>query len=364
MTLTKIPDKKNLNALITRDGGEVGAAQKKKKAAVVQPAAAAALPADLAMVPADAAGFVHIRAADIWKDASFDPFRQVMAKAGPKALAVLETQFVPAPASFDRATAFVTLGADKEPKVFGVLTFSAAFDEAKVVAAYLPKATKATAGGKAIYTDKDLGVAVHFPDTKHIVVGMPGALEDYLGKPVAKTGPLAAAIALAATKPIVAGANLAGLPIPPDAMNQVPAELRPIAMAQQVVVSLDMAAESKVNLTVTYKDAAAAADANKAIRALAEMGRQKLGEAKKEFEGKLFAPPAKTPRPPEQLPEVLGSVFALGAMNWLDEMLADETLVKQTGADLGVSVTLPKQLAAAGGGTLAVGVGLLLPAVQ
>ena len=341
---------------------EVGAAQKKKKKAaeVVQPAAA---PSDLAMVPADAAGFVHLKVGEILKDSSFDPFRMILAKAGPKAVGTVDGQFVPAPSSFSRATAFVTVSG-KEPKPFAVLAFSAPFDEAKVVAAYMPKAEKGVAGGKAVYTDKNLGLAAHFPNATHIVLGMPGALEEYLAKPVAKDGPLAAAIALAATKPVVAGANIAALPIPPDALNEVPPPFRPILMAQQVVVSLDLGDTSKVNLTVTYKDGAAATDAHKAIRSLADMGRRELAKAKAEFEEKLYSPKIKTPRPPEELPEAVGSLFALGAMNWGDEILADETLVKVEGANLATSVTLPKQLAAAGGGTLAVGVGLLLPAVQ
>src|SRR5262249_18462305 len=60
------------------------------------PAAAAAQPAladDLALVPADALAFVHVRAADLWKNDIFAPFRQTFEKAGPKALAALDAQF-------------------------------------------------------------------------------------------------------------------------------------------------------------------------------------------------------------------------------------------------------------------------------
>jgi hypothetical protein len=350
-------------ALVLTGGGDVAtAAQKKsKKAAAAQPAGGPV--SALAMVPADAAGFFHVKIADIWKDASFDFVRQVLAKAGPKALAALDTQFVPAPSSISTATGFVLVGADKEPKVFGLLGFSAPFDEAKVVAGYMPKAEQKMGGGKAVYTDKNLGVAVHFPDNRHILVGVPGALEAYIGKPVPQAGPLADAIKMAATRPVVAGANLAAVPIPPDAFREVPPPVRPILMAQQVVVSLDMGAESKVDLKATYKDQAAAGEAVKAIRDLAHMGRQELAKAKGQFEQQLFAPNVKTPRPPDQLPEAVAAVFALGAMNWADEILADPP-VKQAGADLAVSVALPKQLAAVGGGTLAMGVGLLLPAVQ
>ena len=58
-----------------------------------EPVAAAAQPtvdADLALVPTDAVGFIHVRAADLWKNDLFAGFRQIYEKAGPKALAALD----------------------------------------------------------------------------------------------------------------------------------------------------------------------------------------------------------------------------------------------------------------------------------
>jgi hypothetical protein len=322
--------------------------------------------ADLALVPADAVGFVHVRLADIWKNEMFAGFRKTWEKAGPKALAALDKQFVPAPSTISRATLFVTLDPKrKEPAFFGVLAFSAPFNPEQVAKVYLPNARKAAAGGKAVYSDPQAGIAVHFPDNRHIVVGMPGALEAYLAKPPAKGGPMAAALKLAGSgKAVVAAVNVAGLPIPPDALDQLPPEVRPLLKAQQVILALDLGAEAKVELKAVYANDAAAADAEKAVRALAEMGRKELAKARKEFEAKLFDPQVKAPRPPEDLPEAVGSVFALGALNQLDELLADTSWVKRTGAELGLSVTMPRELAALAGGGGAIAIGLLLPAVQ
>ena len=64
-----------------------------------------ALPADLALVPADAVGFIHIRLADLWKNEVMAGFRKTWEKAGPKALAELDKQFVPAPSTISRGTA-------------------------------------------------------------------------------------------------------------------------------------------------------------------------------------------------------------------------------------------------------------------
>src|SRR5262249_30131425 len=151
---------------------------------------AGAIPADLALVPADAAGFVHVRLADLWKNEMFAGLRKTFEKAGPKALATLDKQFVPAPSSMDRATVFILLNPEThEPQPFAVLAFSAPFDPEQVAKVYLPDAEKKQVAGKTVYTDAKLEVAVTFPDNRHILIGMPGALEAYLGKPVNKDGP-------------------------------------------------------------------------------------------------------------------------------------------------------------------------------
>src|SRR5687768_2891482 len=114
------------------------------------PRAAAAQPpeltADLALVPADAAGFVHLRAADVWKSDLMSGLRQTFEKAGPKAVAALDAQFVPAPSTLARATAFVLIDEKKKPQPVGVLAFSAPFDQAAVVKAYLPNNTTEKVG--------------------------------------------------------------------------------------------------------------------------------------------------------------------------------------------------------------------------
>src|SRR5262245_56597730 len=98
-----------------------------------------ALSADLALVPADCVGFIHIRLADLWKNEVMAGFRKTWEKAGPKALAALDAQFVPPPSTISRVTAFVMLDDNKNPQVVSVLAFSAPFKPEDVVKTYLPK---------------------------------------------------------------------------------------------------------------------------------------------------------------------------------------------------------------------------------
>jgi hypothetical protein len=82
------------------------------------------------------------------------------------------------------------------------------------------------------------------------------------------------------------------------------------------------------------------------------------------MEEKLYDPKIKSPRPPQELPEALTTVFALGALNRLDDTLADPKFITRTGTDLALAVPMPKELIAVSGGVAALGVGALLPAIQ
>ena len=116
-----------------------------------EPAAAAAEPtvnADLALVPADAVGFIHVRAADLWKTDIFAGFRQMFERAGPKALAALDAQFVPKVSTFDRVTGFLLLDERQRPVPYVVLQFTAPFKPAEVVNAYLPTPPRPTTAAR------------------------------------------------------------------------------------------------------------------------------------------------------------------------------------------------------------------------
>ena len=220
---------------------------------------------DLTMIPADAAGFVHVRLADLWKNEMLSGLRKTWERAGEKAIGTLDKQFVPAPSSFDRVTAFVLLDDPaKGPQVFGVIAFSKPFAPVQVVKAYLPKAEKKTVAGKIVYVDAGLGIEVTFPDNRHVLIGQAGTLEGYFTRAPAKDGPMAGAIRLAATRPVVAAANIAALPIPPGALDQVPENVRPILKAEQLVIALDLGDNAKLEVRASYKDAASAGDAEKA----------------------------------------------------------------------------------------------------
>ncbi len=321
---------------------------------------------ELAMVPADAVAFAHVRLADLWKNDTMAGFRKTWEKAGPKALATLDQQFSPAPSSISTVTIFAMMDPKNGPQPVGIFSFSAGFDKAAVLKSYLPNHTKKMVNGKTVYSSGDPGGALYFPDDRHIVVGVAGSLETYLAKAPAKDGPMAAALKLAAsgTKVVVASADISALPIPPDALKEVPTEARPIIMARQVTLAVDLGADARFDLRATYANEAAAQDAEKAVRALADLGRKELAKMKKELEAKVYDPKVKTPRPPVELPEAIGNVFALGALARLDETLTDQKLITRDKTQLALAVPVPKEILALSSSMIALGTAAMVPAVQ
>lgn len=334
-----------------------------------EPVAVAAQPAaadDLALVPADAVGFIHVRAADLWKNEVFAGFRQLFEKAGPKALAALDAQFVPKISTFDRATGFLLLDDQREPFPYIVLRFSAPFSAPEVIKAYLPSAEEANVGGKTFWASKQADFEFYFPDKQTIVVSPPRMMTHYLKHPMPKTGGMSYGLKLAASgKPVVVSVNLAALPLDALArqLRDLPPEVLPLLKAEHLTASLDLGATARVDVVAGYKNATDAQSAEKAIKSLADMARHELAKLKADVERGLFQP--KGPRHLDDLPETLLSVFALGAINQVDEWLANPgAFVKRNGSELAASITLPKELLTSGAGVAAVTAGLLLPAVQ
>jgi prepilin-type processing-associated H-X9-DG protein len=349
---------------------------------------------ELNMVPADAVGFAHIRLADLWKTEGMAEFRKVLEKAGPDAVKAFDESFVPAPSSADRLTVFgfkpsgaAAPKGDGPPQkavqlpvqpigappivvptgtthLCGILAFSAPFDSAAVVRENKFATAARTHNGKSYWVDDHAmaRVAITFPSDRLIVVGEESSLKAFLDLKPKSDGPLASAIALAAsgTRHLVAAGStsLAG-ELPPD----VPAEVRPLLRAESLTVGMIMGSGSKIDIRAAYKDAATAEGAEKSLRDAAAEGRKKLAEFKKKFEATAKGDPdVKKFRSAREFPEAVGSLFGLGAMNTLDEWLADPPL-KRDGNEVVVTFTMGS-FGSAYVGVAAMSVGLLLPAVQ
>ena len=362
---------------------------------------------ELELVPPDALGFVHLRLADVWKTEGFAEFRKVVAKAGPEALKALDDGFIPSPSSIERVTlvivkampppVFPTTGKQPdrppakkggggmpalppngpppgfkepqaEPEAVVLIAFSAPYDAEKFRLANFPNATKKNTLGKEYWVDSDSGYAVQFANEKLLVVGQTPAMEVYL-RPLKTEGPLSGALRLAAggTRHVVAAVNLK------DGMAEsagssmrklLPAEVAPLLKADSMAVGVVFGTGMKMDLRAVYKDEPTADEAEKAVKAAAEAGRKALAEPKKKMEEAVKGPAGgPKPRPIQELPEALGGLFGLGAINWLDEFLADPNLATRKGNELIVEVNLPSMMDATMRAN-ALALAMLVPSVQ
>jgi hypothetical protein len=240
---------------------------------------------EMSLVPADAAGFIHIRARDLWNTEGFAELRKIVEKAGPDAARALDEGFVPAPSTIERVTVvFIHIPRQPEPlpkpkgipgkdppklgppgkggfppqpgkggfppqpgkdgvgvpggppggvetlirdlKVVFILAFKDPYDAKKVRDADFPEAESKTVGTREYWQKGHL--AAHFPNDKVLVVGDADGMKMYLAKPTTTPGPLTSAIQLAREggRHVVASVNVTQLSLTPRMFEGGVPELR------------------------------------------------------------------------------------------------------------------------------------------
>jgi Protein of unknown function (DUF1559) len=379
-------------------------------------------PADeLAMVPPDSIGFIHVRARDIWKSEHLEQFRKAIEKAGPDSLKMLDEGFVPAPSTLDRLT-LVFLKADETPQPKNpkgpqpfpqpnefprdrgpgflppdidlpfnppaeagepvvILAFDSPFDASKVRSTYMPTGLRKTIYGKEVWLDKaadrsrDLGL--YFPSESIMVFGTAAAVEKFVSKQrdgKQPDGPLSSSLRIAAEggRHMIAGINLKHFGLPDqkvfdrakDDVKEIENELRTLMKAEALAIGLGFNSDgTKLDVRAAYRSEQDAAEAEAAVRSVATFLRKKLDEPKKEMKKLLEGKPGQSkPRPIKDLPEAVLGLFGTGALNMVDDNLANPP-VKVEGNELVATFDM-NTIGGAYVGAAAVGVGLLLPATQ
>lgn len=324
------------------------------------------LSADLAMIPTDAVVMLHFRVADLWKHDLMIGLRDTIAAAGPKAVDAFEKQVYPHPGDLDRITVFLTLNEENRnspPNVVIVVAMKKDVDGERIRKLYLPEAAEKTISGKKIAVDSDKEIALYLPDAKHMLLGPPKSIESYLTKAKGTGGgSLSDAIAQANSKIVTIAVNVKGLPIPPQAYDEIPPAIRPLAATERILLTIDVAGPSPViELKAGYASDAAATDAEKAIKAAVAMVKQQMKEPREEMEKQLFANADKGPQSIEQTGMAGVALLAIGAMNRMQDQL-DKLPITRSGSDLSVKVSVPTELVPTLG-VASAGIGLLLPAV-
>lgn len=321
---------------------------------------------DLALVPGDAIGFMHVRVADIWKHDMFKGVRETVAAAGPQALVAFEKQMYPSLKSLDQFTVMLTMAPNRqEPDILIVASFTDALEVEKIHKLYLPMAKEREVGGKKLFVDAEKNTALTFPEGKLLVVGPVHSVEAFAQRQTGnQAGPLAAAMAAAKTKAFTLAVNVKALPIPPKEFDEIPPDVRPLAMVEKALLTMDLSsAEPVFELRAGYANEAAAIDAERGLKAAIGMAKQAMTEPRRELEKALYENADKGPQPIEISGKAGMALVALGGMNQMEKML-DTLPIARTGSELTAKGTMPKEMSALAAFYSSVGIGLMLPAVQ
>ncbi|MFL5342322.1 MAG: DUF1559 domain-containing protein [Gemmataceae bacterium] len=319
---------------------------------------------DLAAVPGNALGFVHVRVAELWKSDAFKDLRGMVEKAGSDALAAFDKRFVPAPSSIDRLTVVILMpdgGTGGEPPLVAIISTSAPFDDAKLVKAALSEPKEEKAGEKRFYTDMKTGVGLQVIDKQTFAFGPIDAMRHYVGERSGGSGAFELALKDAGKHQITAALNSSLLPA--EAIGGLPPSLQPLARARLIQASVDIDREIRLGLALKFADDDAAKAGEESAKEGLKMAREALAGLHKEVESKLMPKVGPKVSPIAELPEAAVALVALGSLKQADEILKDLPM-KRDGTALAVAVTVPAGPYTAMLSLSGFSAAALLPAVQ
>lgn len=326
------------------------------------PLRAADLPADLAAVPSDAAAFVHVRVAELWKGDAMREVRNLVKKAGPDALRTFDQRFLPAPSSIDRVTVIVLPPAGgREPEFIVVVATSEPFDRDKMIKAAFQKGAERKEGGHSFTVDAKSGIALHVLDDKTFAVAEDNSLRQFLALKGKGPGSFEPALKDAGKHQIMAAVN-SGL-LPGEAIGELPPPLQPLARAKLVQLAIDWQKDIRFNLQLNYGDDAAAKAGEEGAKEGIKMAREALAELQKEMEKKLMPKKDTGKAALEELPETALALLAVGSLKQADEILADLP-VTRSGSALASTVTIPEGPVTSALSMYGYSAALLVPGVQ
>jgi len=247
-------------------------------------------PADLALVPPDAAGFLSVRVADIWNKKEAAPLRK-MADANLMAAMTLKQLKDKAGLTIEdvERAMLVMPTADAHAQPLVLVTTSKSFDGAKLASVFLPGAREKKVGDKSYFTAGASSFGIHVADDHTLLASDPRALEAFLKPPAPKEdGPLTEAIRAAGGQHVlVVGFN------PSRFADQVRVQMRPgmeqfqpLLDARSGMLTVDADGDLQVTLQLTFAKNEEAEAGEKAAQQLLNIGRlvmpqagQQLGQA-------------------------------------------------------------------------------------
>ena len=301
-----------------------------------------ALPPDLALVPPDGVGFVHVRVADLWGHESLKDVRDIVQKAGDKAIAALDQRFAGLPANVERLT--VWAGPTDRKNDLGdnyvfVVRLARPADPAAVRKVLLPDG-KERKGKRFAWASDMIGAALLMADDRTFVLGSrPEIARIADGGPWKNTGLADGLAAAAADRPVTVCFQPAALPAAwqKDLRDLLPDGMRPLLAARTVTAGYDLAGQGNLHVRLTYSTEAAAGLVVKVLKAPDGPARKVIADARTELEESVLDTKAVGLI---EIPKAAAAALGLGVLRQAEDALASDRL-RQDGSSVEASVEIP-----------------------
>lgn len=301
------------------------------------------LPADLNLVPRDAAGFVHLRLTDLWQSDWLKDLRLLVDRAGPEAWKTFQKKCPLDPEMLERMTLVLlspqTLASPfptADPEAMSavvVLTTKKPYERLPLIQAL--SAREKIYRNNIYYFNEELWSGMVLVDERTIVIASEDALVHFfeMSRKPDRTGPLQAALTEAAGKhqvvvgmnPQLLGKEKEGLPLP--------GPMQKLFAAHSGILTLDLDKGIHLGVRFDYLNEEQAKAGETALRDTLDMGRQGLGQPIAEMEQMLNKPNKNSP---SDVLENFSMLVALGFLREVDTVLKEAAIVRQ-----GLTVKLP-----------------------
>jgi hypothetical protein len=294
------------------------------------------LPADLDLVPRDAAGFVHIRAADLWRGEWAKDIRYLVDRAGPEAWKAFEKKCPVDPSTLERITVILPTaqaatnpfpGVDPEAvSALVVVTTNKPYDRLALIQALGPR--EKVYGPNLYYFNEELWSGLVIVDERTFLIGSEDALVRFfeLSRRKDRSGPLRAPLSEAARKhQVVVGLNPTLLGKEKDA-SSLPGHVQKLLAAQSATLTLDLDQGIRLDVRLDYRNEGQAEEGEKALRDTLELARQGLAMPIQELERVLHDPDKASTT---DLPENFAALVGLGFLRELDTLLKEAPIERR-----------------------------------
>ncbi|MEN9672510.1 MAG: hypothetical protein RL553_775, partial [Planctomycetota bacterium] len=320
-------------------------------------------PEDLKLVPGNAVLAVHMDLAKLWQSESMKDMRELLKKAGPKALIELEKRFVPDPTTVETVTGFVLFPKNpgSPPEFAFLISLKKPVKEKALFLSAMPDGETIKKDGINMVVKDDIGLIL-MNQGKLIAVGAPSLLPT-LGKNTAPAkGDFARFLKGNAAGLINAAINFE--PIPKEVFASAPPPFNSLVNGMQYMEA-GIAVEKTLRLstTITYEKEDQAKAALETVKGFAKMGLAEMVEPRKEVEKRVFPKDQAGVNPLTDLPEFLAALAGLAILNEAENLLKNPPITL-AGTSLKADYTAPQISSNALIPTTAIAIGMLLPAVQ